>query len=225
VIAALLIPVCVAAALTFGDLILAQGTGPEVKGIHAGLAFLVGVAVYVVIFLFFHRSIFRTLFDRGPVQSMWSTITGYRLPHPTGDGAPPEVPVDERGRRVPLWAAILPYLLPIYTALAVLAVWLINYTGVFGRWYPIVQAFAIGLTLAFHLFLVGNDIRTRQRALRTAGTFFTLVLLFLFNVEILALLAWVIFKNANFVDFNTELLALTEKEYLWFWDLVTGWLR
>jgi hypothetical protein len=51
------------------------------------------------------------------------------------------------------------------------------------------------------------------------------VLLFIFNIEVLAALAMLVFKNANWVDFNVDLLELTKQEYVWFWDLVTGWMQ
>jgi hypothetical protein len=225
VIAALLVPVCFAAAFAFGDLMLDQGDGgPAVNGIHAGLALIVGAAVYSAIYIFMHRSIFRAVFDRGSVQTMWGTITGYHLPDVAKQGKQAEVPVDAKGRRVPLWASMAPYAFPIYTILGVLGVWLIKYFfSMSVAYYAVIQAAVIGFTYASHLFVVGDDIRTRQPALRSAGTFFTLVVMFLFNVELLALVAMLVF-DANWLDFNIQIFDSLYGEYEWFWDRVSSLL-
>jgi len=222
-----LVPVCVAAAISFGEMMINTGPGPTAKGIHALGVLALGAVTYVVIFVFLHKSVLRTVFGREPVQTMWSTITGYRLPQPAAGGeSHPDSPTDEKGRRIPLWAVLAPYLIPIYTAVGVLVVWLLKLlVGMSGSTYAFVQAYVIGLTYTFHVFLVANDIRKGQRDLKAAGYLFTLVLLFVVNVEVLAAFSMIVFPNADWIVFNQRFLGEARREYLWFWELITGWIR
>jgi hypothetical protein len=90
--------------------------------------------------------------------------------------------------------------------------------------YAVVQAGVIGFTYATHVFMVANDIRTRQPALRAAGTFFALTLLFLFNVEVLGLLAMLVF-DADWLDFNRRILGGLQGQYEWAWGEVSSLWR
>jgi hypothetical protein len=223
VIAALLVPFCLAAAIAFGDMMLDQGPGPSVRGIHAMMAIGVAAGIYAILYIFLNKTVFVKAFDTGPVQTMWGTVTGYNLPSPAEGEKRAEVPVDSKGRRVPLWAAMAPYLFPIWTIIGVLAVYLIKrFIGMSNSYYAVIQAAVIGFTYCAHAFMVVKDITTRQPALRSAGTFFTLVLLFLFNIELLAALAMLVF-NADFVHFNREILH--GLDYEWFWEKVQGFIR
>lgn len=221
-----LVPVCVAAAVAFGQMMINVGPGPTVKGNHVLGVLVLGAVTYVLIFVFFHKSILRTIFGREPVQTMWSTITGYRLPNPSAAGdAHPETPTDEKGRRIPLWAVLVPYLIPIYTVVGVFVVWILKLlSGMSSSTYTFVQAYVIGLTYTFHIFLVANDIRKGQRDLKAAGYLFTLVLLFFVNVEVLSAFAMIVFPNADWIAFNQNFLAEVRREYLWFWRLITSWV-
>ena len=224
-IAALLLPLCIAAALAFGDMMNGQ-QGEQVKGINTFLALLLGAGAYTIIFTFLHRSVLRAFFDRGPVQSMWGTITGYHLPDASRQGGQQaEIPVDAKGRRVPLWATMAPYAFPIYTMIGVLVVWLVKYvTGMSWSYYSVIMGAVIGFTYATHVFMVGSDIRSRQPALRSAGTAFTLALMFLFNIQVLAALAMLVF-DANWIEFNEDILRGVQGQYEWFYEHTMGLIK
>ncbi len=221
ILGVLLIPLCVAAAVTFGRTALFA----EAKGWHVWVALLAGVGAYTLLFVFFHKSLGRLFFSKEPVTLMWSTVTGYRLPALPADqkGARySEPPTDVKGRRVPLWAVLVQYLIPLYTIVGVLAVWIAHLVlgGRFaGRTYAIVQAFVIAFTYTFHLFIVCTDIREKSTHLRAAGYVFTLALMFLVNIEIIAALGMLVFKGMNWLAFNEQLYVTAQKTYAWFWQL------
>lgn len=216
VVGVLLIPLCVAAAITFGRVALVA----EAKGYQVVVALLLGVVTYVLLFIFFYRSIVKTFFSKEPVTMMWSTVTGYKLAAQPQETPSSEPPTDIKGRRVPLWAVMVPYLVPIYTVAGVLVVWIVKLI-LGGRFsdstYRIVQAFVMGLTYAFHVFLVSHDIREKNPHLRAAGYLFTLVLLFLVNVQILAALGMLVYKNVSWLRFNEMLYSQAKYIYAWFW--------
>ena len=215
VIGVLLIPLCAAAAITFGKAVLAT----EAERWHVVLALILGAGGYVLIFIFLHRSLVRTIFSKEGVAMMWSSITGYRLPIEPPGGRPTDQPTDVKGRRMPLWAVMLPYLVPIYSVVGALIVWIVKLV-LGGRFsnanYQLVQAFVLGLTYAFHVFYISLDIRDKNPHLRSAGYLFTLALMFLINIEMLAALAMLVFR-VNWLDFNVELLIQAKHMYRWFW--------
>jgi hypothetical protein len=210
----LLIPACVAAAICFADM-AARG----VEG-WAALAVFLGAGAYVVIFLFFHDSIERTFFGREPVRRLWGTITGYY--GPTHRTSRDDERVDGAGRTVPLYVILVPYTIPLYTVLGMVIVWLVNYlVGMRASTYSVVQGFVLGLTYTFHLFMLGYDIRRKHPDLKVAGYLFTMVVVFLVNVEILAAVSMLAFDGADWIEFNRNMLAETRYYYGWFWDLVS----
>lgn len=213
----LLIPLCIAAALTFGRTMLAA----DARGWHVLVALLLGSGGYVAIYIFFYRSFVKTIFSNEPVAMLWSSVTGYRLPVEPEGAKPKEHPTDIKGRRVPLIVVIVPYLVPIYTVAAVLVIWIVRLLlkgGFPVKSYALVQAFALGLTYTFHLFLVSHDIREKNPNLRSAGYLFTLVLLFLVNVEIIAALSRLVFNNVSWITFNEQLYFKAKDIYAWFWQ-------
>jgi hypothetical protein len=186
------------------------------------LAVLLGAASYVLVFVFFHQSIVAGFFGREPVQNLWGRITGYEM-----RGSPQaEFRTDSEGRPAPLWVVLVPYLVPIYTMVGVLLVWIVGLVFGFSPYtHRVVQGYFIGLTYTFHLFLVFYDIHERHPDLRAAGYFFTLVLILLVNIQFLAAVAMVVLKGASWIDFNRALFHETVREYRWFWEVVTGPFR
>ncbi len=219
----LLLPLCYASVAAF-----VQEVGKGMVGGGSSLvlaSFALGFVVYVVIFLFFHKSIAGAFFGQKSVQRMWSTVTGYRLQDLPQTGGPSrEAPKDSKGREVPLWAIMLPHMVPITTIVAMLIVWGIRYVFEYDLdWYFRTQAFVVGLTYAFHLFLLGVHIRERHAGLRAAGYLFTLVIVFLVHLQILAVLAWIVTPEGGpiWVDFNIALL----KEANWVYFYVWRWIQ
>ena len=86
--------------------------------------------------------------------------------------------------------------------------------------YSIVQAFVLGITYMFHLFLVGYDIRRKHPDLRAGGYLFTLVVVLVVNAQVLAAVSMLAFDGANWFDFNRDVFANMKHQYRWFWGLV-----
>lgn len=215
VIGIVLVPVCIASAIAFWSM-MASGVGG-----WSALALLIGAGAYIAVFLFFHDSIERTFFSREPVRRLWGTITGYQGPSQRVAGSD-DVRLDGEGRVVPLYVVLVPYAVPLYTVLGMLIVWALNrfLLQMKPDTYSIVQAFVLGITYMFHLFLVGFDIRRKHPDLRAGGYLFTLVVVLLVNLQVLAAASMLAFDGANWFDFNRDVFANMKHQYQWFWDLV-----
>jgi hypothetical protein len=213
VVALLLVPLCVAAALSFGWLALTA----EARTIDVLIALLGGAGAYALAFVFFHRSM-KSVISKGPLRRTWGTITGYNIREdPRARSSEPAI--DDRGRPVPLWAVLLQYLVPLYTVIGVLVVWLVQLlVEMSPAKYQIIMSAVIGFTYAFHVFMVCQDIRDKHRDLRRAGYLFTLVLMFLVNVELLAALGMLVF-HTDWIEFNVTVYYKAIDMYTWFWHL------
>jgi len=208
----LLLPLCYASVVAFGNKVIGEA-GFTKQLLALGL----GAATYAIVFVFFHKSLVSVFFGRKPVQRMWSTVTGYRLQDLMEQGKVTKDRTDSKGRIVPLWVIMAPYMVPIYTVVGMLVVWLVKLTtDVSDETYRMVQGYVIGLTYAFHLFLISYDVRERHPGLRAAGYMFTLVVMLLVNLQVLALLAWLV-VGAPWIEFNRALAATAYDVYIGVW--------
>lgn len=220
VVGIVLLPFCYAAAMEFGGVMLRTGEGLDLTTLWCLVG---GVGVYVVLFLFFHKTMATWVFGRATVERAWGTITGFRrLDAETEDGGKSATMTDAQGRPVPVWRMLLPYVVPLHTVVAVLVVCGVNYfVGMREPTYMRIQAFVVGITFTFHLFMLFHDVREKRTDVRAVGYVFTLVLVFLVNVEILALLGWLVFKEGDWIEFNRAVLAGSQNPYRMAFD----WIR
>ena len=226
IVAVLLLPFCYAAALEYGGMI--SGRGSFLGMSYEFWTFAAGAAVYLVIFIFFHKTIATWVLGRASVQKAWGTITGFRRLDAESDEAGSATLTDAKGRVVPLWAVLAPYLVPLYTVAGVLVVWIVmktRITGMSTSTYLKIQAFLIGLTYTFHLFMLFQDVRRKHTDIRAAGYVFTLVIVFLVNLEILALLGWLVFEGGDWLEFNRHVLAGSQNPYRMAVDWISSLLR
>ena len=224
VVAVLLLPFCYAAAVEIGGLMLRTGGGLDLTTLWCLIG---GVGVYLLLFLFFQKTMATWVFGRATVEKAWGTITGFRrVDAETEDGGKSATMIDAKGRPIPIWRMLLPYVIPLYTIVAVLAVYAVKrFAGMRGATYMRTQAFVIGLTFAFYLFMVLQDVREKRADVRAVGYVFTLVIVFLVNVEILALLGWLVFEEGDWIEFNRHVLAGSQNPYRMAIDWVGSLLR
>jgi hypothetical protein len=222
VVAILLVPLCVAAAVVLGR-DLAYFTLQR-RGMSAGgFAIFLGGLAYVVVFVFLDETVLALPFARGNVQRFWGTFIGYRGPRSPGaaehddpDSAPPFRPL-----------LAVPYMVPIYTVIAIPVIYLVSWAfDIYDRhWLRSLQGFLLGATFTFHVFLVGNDIRRKHKDLRAVGYLLTLVLVIVVCVQVLAAALMTVFPGASWVEFNRSVLNEIQYAYEWSWELVSGPFR
>jgi len=220
VVAILLLPFCAAAAVALGNSL--AGLSLVYGGMSdGGFAIFLGAVAYIAVFVFFDETVIALPFSRGNVQRFWGTFIGYRGPR-SPDSA---LDVDARPAFRPL--VVVPYTVPIYTVVAIPVVYLISWVfNIYDRsWIRSLQGFLLGATFAFHLFLVGSDLRRKHRDLRAIGYLLTLVIVFIVCVQVLAAALMAVFPGASWVEFNKDVLGGIRDAYEWSWDLVSSPFR
>ncbi len=113
---------------------------------------------------------------------------------------------------------LAPYFFPLYTLLVILAYIIISYFYNIDRYFSIV-AFALGFTWSFHILLNALAISKSQDDFQHAGTFFSIVIVILFNTFILGLLVAFISGTCTLHDYFTALSNDIPAAYLL---IVTG---
>jgi hypothetical protein len=117
------------------------------------------------------------------------------------------------------WIALAPYFYPIYS-IAVIALY--GVTSVFydlGAYTPVLFGM-LGLTWAFHMSFTLWMIPKGQSDLTQHGTFFSLVVIYMINLLILALVLIIAAPEVTLAGFGSELLGQTEDVAEWLWKVL-----
>lgn len=103
------------------------------------------------------------------------------------------------------WIALAPYFFPLYSAIVIGAY---GIAGLFWDVTPYRELLfgLIGLTWAFHISFTLWMIPKGQTDLTYYGTFFSLVIIYIFNLAILALFLVIASGSVTFASFGNELL-------------------
>jgi hypothetical protein len=120
--------------------------------------------------------------------------------------------------RTNFWIALAPYFFPLYSLLA------IGIYGLLSLFYN-VQPYGrllyavIGVTWAFHLTFTCWMIGKEQTDLTDHGTFFSLVLIYLMNLVLLAIMLVLASKQITFDSFGADFVANISSFSHWIVDL------
>ena len=188
----LVLPCCLAAAYSTVRQIVHAGDFQETT-----VFFLIGFASYLTFFLAFHRPVRAYIIGHELTHALWVFL--FR-------GKVREVHLSKNQGRIKATKtnaliALAPYFFPLYTILLIAAYSLASQWIDFGPYYRFV-VFGIGFTWSFHLLLNLFILHRGQEDLRLYGSFFSLILIVLFNFVILGLI----------ITFVTD--GITLKSYL-----------
>jgi hypothetical protein len=174
----LLLPACGAVAYsTFRQVAESGDFGTSI------VFFLIGFASYLTFFVAFRKPLRPYLLGHELTHALWVVLF---------QGKVHEIRLSEKRGQVKAtklntFIALAPYFFPFYTVLVVLAYGIASLWVNFGSYHRLV-VFAIGFTWSFHLLLNLYVLQRGQEDLRVSGSFFSLVLISLFNLIVLGLI-------------------------------------
>jgi len=99
-----------------------------------------------------------------------------------------------------LFITLAPYFLPIYTVIISFGYFMVSLFSDLSKYVP-QFIFLIGLSWSFHIVLTAHFIRMKQPDILKAGTLFSISLIYILNVTILALILSSLFPEVAFGDF------------------------
>jgi len=165
--------------------------------------FSLGVLFWLVVFFGLPRPTRVYVFGHELTHAIWVWLMGGRVHHfeVSRDGG--YILAD----RTNTWIALAPYFFPIYSVLAIL---IYGACGLFydvsaTPWLECLYA-AIGLTWAFHMTFTCWMIPKGQPDLHYGGTFFSLTLIYLLNLALLAVLLILASPQITWAGFGHDLL-------------------
>ena len=174
------------------------------------LMFFTGVLLYTLIYPVFKKP-------------MRAYVLGHELTHILGiwlfHGKIHEVKISGRGGMVRadksnVWIRLLPYFFPIYTIL-VLGLYLLFSLGWDISRYFSIMVFALGITWGFHLWMTIHILWQNQPDIKQSGILFSLIIIYILNLLILAGLFVFISPELGVIDFFKGVWQEINDSYLW----------
>lgn len=119
-----------------------------------------------------------------------------------------------KGTKANLFISLAPYFFPTYTLIAIL-IWYITKQFWNIRDFIGVFLFAVGLTLTFHFVMTVEFLKTKQPDLIKSGYLFSIVLIYLINLSIAALILNLVFADFSFKTYVLNTYEFGKEMYLW----------
>ncbi len=202
-VGALLLPVCVATSI-----VLYSQLGSIQHLSRNQLYFLLGVGAYILAHLFFYQPTTIYVFGHELTHAFCTWIFGGRVKsfHATF-----------RGGRITttksnLFINLAPYFFPIYTVFLSCGYFAVSLFFDLSK-YLHHFIFLIGLSWSFHIVLTIHFMRMGQPDVLKAGTLFSISLIYILNITILALILSFLFPEVAFRDFFSSSYWQTVKIY------------
>ena len=163
--------------------------------------FSLGSLMWLVIFFGLPKFIWVYVFGHELTHAFWVLMMGGRIHRFEVTSSGGHVLADKTNT----WIALAPYFFPIYS---ILAIWLYGILAIFFDMSPYRQLLyaVVGATWAFHLSFTCWMIPKGQPDLSYGGTFFSLVVIYLLNLGLLAVLLILASPAISFSGFAADLL-------------------
>lgn len=210
----LLLPFCAGAGAAFYSLLGALSRWPTDR-----FPFLVGFASYGLIHFLLFKPLRTYVFGHELTHALAAVLIG---------GKVKKFKVSKHGGSVHLtktnlFVALAPYCIPLYTLFV-----LVGFTAV-GWFWPVDRymgafVYAMGFTLAFHLFLTADAMMQGQPDITQSGVFLSLLVIFLSNIGSIVFVLSLLLPEVSMVRFaqsswkNTARLcrwANTQSQQYW----------
>lgn len=164
--------------------------------------FSLGAVMWLVIFFGLPKFIWVYVFGHELTHAFWVLMMGGRVHRFEVTSSGGHVLADKTNT----WIALAPYFFPIYS---VLAIWLYGILAIFFDMTPYRQLLyaVVGATWAFHLSFTCWMIPKGQPDLSYGGTFFSLVVIYLLNLALLAVLVILASPSVSFSGFAGDLIG------------------
>jgi len=121
-----------------------------------------------------------------------------------------------KGTKSNIFISLAPYFFPTYT-LIIMLIWHIARQIWNIRDYIAIFLFSVGLTLTFHFVMTVEFLKTKQPDLIKSGYLFSIVLIYLINLAIAALILNFVFADFSFKSYALNAYETGKGIYIWLW--------
>mgnify|MGYP001356942468 CR=1 FL=1 len=175
IIAIVLLPVCIGAAMALWMVIRGSGSADR-----TWVPMLAGASCWIVIYLLLPKPMWIYVFGHELTHAVWAWLFGGRVKKFKATSAGGHVVITRSNFVI----ALAPYFFPLYAAIVVLFFLIGN---LIWNWQPYLMWFhlLLGAAYAFHVTLTAHVLQTRQSDITSQGYLFSAVVIFLGNVMVL----------------------------------------
>ena len=168
--------------------------------------FLWGIVSYAVLHLLFYKPTYLYVLGHETVHAGVAWLFGGKIKSfkVSGDGG--KVSTDKSN----IFIELSPYFIPLYAIIVTVVYFVIASS------YNINNAtfiFLIGFALAFHLVSTIEVLKIRQPDLVKSGYFFSVVLVYIFNIVVISLIFGLIFPSFSLINCFTDFWRLSRNIY------------
>lgn len=176
--------------------------------------FLAGIGIYLVIHSLFYKPVYLYIVGHEMSHALFTWFCGGRVKsfRATFKGG------SVVSTKSNFFITLGPYFFPIYTVL-ISGIYLCLSVFSEVNEYASLFIFLIGFSWAFHVVLTAHFIKMKQPDILKAGTLFSISLIYIINLVILAFILSSLFREVSFLDFVRDTFLETGRFYK---DLFVG---
>ena len=202
VIGVLSIPIAVGATTAFYKNLLL------IKALANSLSFFLwGIAAYAVLHLLFYKPTYLYVLGHEAVHAGAAWIFGGKIKSFKVSEAGGSVGTDKSN----VFIELSPYFVPIYAIIVTLIYFVIASSYSING---IIFVFLIGFTLAFHMVSTIEVMKIRQPDIVKSGYFFSIVIVYVFNIVVISLIFSLIFPDFSAKKFFVDSWLLSKNAYV-----------
>ncbi|MBU1087290.1 MAG: hypothetical protein KKD05_07215 [Candidatus Omnitrophica bacterium] len=204
-----LLPVCFGASKAFYELLQALGTMEQTM-----LYFLSGIGLYILLYFSGLKMSFLYVLGHESTHALLALLCG---------GKVKAFKVSAQGGSVAatksnVLISLGPYCLPIYTILIIAGFFCATIFYPYINDYLQILILLIGCSIAFHFLMTVHSLRVEQPDITENGYLFSLTLIYLINLSIIALLLGGLFKQINILLFFRQTGIYTKSSAIFLWE-------
>ena len=200
-IGVLIAPFAVAASAAFYDnMMLVKDLSENMR------LFLWGIASYVILHIFFYKPNYLYVLGHEAVHATTSWMFGGKIKSFKASKEGGSVKTDRSNVIIEL----SPYFIPVYSLIILCAYFIVSAS------YKINSAtfiFLIGFTLAFHMVSTVEILKVRQPDIMKSGYVFSIVLVYLLNIIVIALVFGAVFAEFDITKYFVDFYAASKNIY------------
>lgn len=209
IIGIVLLPVCCGASWAFYDLL------KSLRFISQSMLYFVsGIILYIVMYLFGIKLNFLYVLGHETTHAVLALFCGAKVKAFKVSAQSGSVAATKSNVLISLG----PYFIPLYTALIAIVFFCaaIFYPNIYQ--YIQLLIFLIGWSISFHFLMTVHSLRAEQSDITQNGYLFSLSLIYLINLSIIALLLGLLFKQVEIIGFFRQSGFYTKIIIVFLWE-------
>jgi len=167
--------------------------------------FLLGIIVYSFVQLFLFKPVYLYVLGHEAVHVLatWlclGKVTSFKVSSAGGSVAT---------SKSNLFISLSPYFVPIYAILLTIFYYIVVHVSILGFMAQKYFMFLFGLTLAFHIVMTVDTLKTRQPDMVRSGYITSIVIIYVLNLIVIGAVLGLFFTSFSFVSFIKNAVHLS----------------